>query len=75
VAGENPMSYSELCKSLGIDREAITKALDVPTSTSVGREKEYFRDNIGPRVKPPMEDVSHLIDPYGQTISKRLKKK
>jgi hypothetical protein len=68
------MSYSELCKSLGIDREAITKRCEEPTSTAVGREKEYLKQNIGRRVKPPMEDVSHLIDPYGQTISKRLKK-
>ena len=68
------MSYSELCKSLGIDRDAITARCIEPTSAAVGREREYFRDNIGPRVKPPMEDVSHLIDPYGQTISKRLRK-
>lgn len=68
-------SYEELCKSLGIDRQAITASLEVPTSTAVGTEKTYLRHNIGPRVKPPMEDVSHLIDPYGQRISKRLRKK
>ena len=70
------MTYEERFKELlGIDRGDITAALEVPTSTAVGKEREYFRDNIGPRVKPPMEDVSHLIDPYGQTISKRLRKK
>lgn len=69
------MTYEQRFKELlGIDREAITSALEVPTSTAVGTEKTYFRDNIGPRVKPPMEDVSHLIDPYGQRISKRLRK-
>lgn len=69
------MSYAERFKELlGIDRDAITAALDVPTSTAVGKEREYLRDNIGPRVKPPMEDVSHLIDPYGQRISQRLRK-
>jgi hypothetical protein len=60
---------------MSIDREAITKRCDEQTKTPVGREKEYLKQNIGRRVKPPMEDVSHLIDPYGQTISKRLKKK
>lgn len=67
-------SYEDLCKSLGIDRPAITAALDVPTSTAVGKEKLYLHDNIGKRIRPPMEDISHLIDPYGQTISKRLRK-
>jgi hypothetical protein len=69
------MSYSELCKSLGIDREAITKRCEEPTSTAVGREKEYLKQIIGRRGKPPMGDVSRLVVPYGQTISKRLKKK
>lgn len=70
------MSYEERFKQLlGIDRSVITERCAEPASTAVGKEKEHFSDRIGPRVKPPIEDVSHLIDPYGQTISKRLKKK
>lgn len=69
------MTYEERCKLLGIDREAITKACEVPTSTAVGKEPLYFTRNVGRRHKPPMEDVSHLVDAYGQTISKRLRKK
>lgn len=69
------MSYAERFKELlGIDRDTITQQCMEPTSTAVGKEPEYLRDNIGPRVKPPTEDCSHLIDPYGQTISKRLRK-
>ena len=69
------MNYQDLCKSLGIDREAITKACAAPESTSVGKEPLYFQLHIGPRVKPPTEDLSRLVDEYGQTISKRLKNK
>jgi len=69
------MSYEDLCKSLGIDREAITQQCMEPASAAVGHEREYLSDRIGQRVKPPTEDVSHLIPPYGQTISKRLRKK
>jgi hypothetical protein len=69
------MSYDELCKSLGIDREAITKACADPVSIAVGKEQRYFQNVIGPRVKsPPIEDVSRLVDEYGQEISKRLRK-
>ena len=42
------MSYEDLCKSLGIDREAIAKQCENPNSTAVGQEKEYLKQNIGP---------------------------
>jgi hypothetical protein len=68
------MSYAERFKELlGIDRDSITQQCMEPANAGVGHEKEYLRETIGPRVKPPMEDVSHLIDAYGQTISKRLR--
>lgn len=69
------MNYNELCKSLGIDRDAITKACADPVSSAVGKEQLYFQQYIGKREKPPIEDVSHLVDEYGQTISRRLRKK
>lgn len=68
------MSYDELCKSLGIDREAITKACADPVNTAVGKETRYFQDNIGKRYKPPIEDLSRFVDNYGQSISRRLRK-
>lgn len=68
------MTLEDRYKSLGIDREAITKACADPPSTSVGKEPLYFQLHIGPRVKPPTEDLSRLVDEYGQTISKRLRK-
>lgn len=69
------MTYDELCKSIGIDREAITKACADPISIAVGKEPRYFQLNVGPRVKaPPIEDVSRLIDQYGQEISRRNRK-
>lgn len=70
------MTLEDRYKSLGIDRDAITRACADPVSTAVGKEQEYFQTYIGPRVKPPIkEDLSRYVDAYGQTISKRLKKK
>lgn len=69
------MTYNELCKSLGIDREAITKACADPVSISVGKEQRYFKPDLVNRHKPPIkEDLSRLIDAYGQRMSKLLRK-
>ena len=69
------MSYEARFKELlGIDRQSITEALQETTNVAGRKEKTYLTEKIGKRVKPPMEDISHLIDPYGQTISKRLRK-
>jgi len=70
------MTYDELCKSIGIDREAITKACADPVSIAVGKEPRYFQINVGPRVKDPpiKEDMSKYIDQYGQEISNRMRK-
>ena len=68
------MNLEDRYKSLGIDREAITKACADPVSAAVGKERDYFQINMGKRYKPPIEDVSHLVDEYGQNMSKRLRK-
>lgn len=68
------MTLEDRYKSLGIDREAITKACADPVSIAVGKEQERFQKPIGKRYKPPIEDLSRLVDEYGQTISKRLRK-
>jgi hypothetical protein len=69
------MTLEDRYKSLGIDREAITKACADPVSTAVTKEPTYFQLHIGPRVKaPPIEDMSRFIDEEGQRMSKRLRK-
>lgn len=68
------MNYNELCKSIGIDRDAITKACADPVKASITKENRTFKVNIGKRYKPPIEDVSRLVDDYGQKMSKRLRK-
>jgi hypothetical protein len=69
------MNLEDRYKSLGIDREAITKACADPVSTAVGKEQLYFTKYLGKRYKPPIEDLSRLVNEYGQNMSKRLRKK
>lgn len=68
------MTYDDLCKSLGIDREAITKACADPVSTSVGKEQTYFTDKIGERIKPPMDDLSRFVSKMGQKMARNRRK-
>ena len=69
------MTYTELCKSLGIDREAITKACADPVSTAVGKEQRYFQDTIGERIKPPIEeDLSRFVSKMGQKMARNRRK-
>mgnify|MGYP001617718200 FL=1 len=70
------MNLEDRYKSLGIDRDAITRACADPVSTSVGKEQECFQKPIGKRYKPPIEeDLSRFAAAHGKTISKRLRKK
>ena len=69
------MNYNDLCKSLGIDREAITKACADPVSASVGKEQTYFQHNIGERVRPPIEeDLSRFVSKMGQKMARNRRK-
>jgi len=68
------LNYDELCKSIGIDREAITKACADPVNTSVCKEPMYFRKNMGKRYKPPIEDLSRFVSPLGQRVAQKLRK-
>lgn len=69
------MSYDELCKSIGIDREAITKTCAGPVSGAIGKEPDVARQKMGKRIKRPLEDWSHLVSGYGRNISDKLKSK
>lgn len=69
------MNYDDLCKSLGIDREAISKTAVGPVSGSIGKELDVKRQKMGKRIKRPLEDWSHLVSGYGRNISDRLKSK
>ena len=58
------MTYNDLCKSLGIDRDAITKSCTEPLlNHAVGREREVFKEKVGPRVPPTIkqEDLSRFV--------------
>lgn len=64
------MNYDELCKSLGIDREAIRNACDVPVTGAIGREPGNPK-KIGLRFHRPLnEDLSHLNGENGRKIYK-----
>jgi hypothetical protein len=69
------MTYEDRCKSLGIDREAITKACADPESTAVGKERDYLTKAIGTRVKPLMEDLSRFVSKMGQKVAGKLRKR
>lgn len=69
------MSYEELCKSLGIDREAITKACAEPPSIAVGKEPGFSHRPVGQRVKPPIEDLSRFVSKMGQKVARKLRKR
>lgn len=69
------MSYEDLCKSIGIDRDAITKACADPLNGAIGREPDTKRQNVGERIKRPLEDWSHLVSGYGRNISDKLRSK
>jgi hypothetical protein len=70
------MTYADLCKSLGIDREAITKACEEPKNHAVGREREVFMERVGKRVKPTAmeEDLSRFVSKMGQKVAGKLRK-
>ena len=70
------MNLEDRYKSLGIDREAITKACADPPSASVGKEPLYFQLNIGPRYKPPLtEDLSRFTNKTAQKNARQPRKK
>ncbi len=73
------MSYDDLCKKLGIDRAAITKAVEEPKNQSVkvGKEGSLWRVPMGKRVQTNRvdEDMSHLVTPLARKISNKLKAK
>ena len=69
------MNLEDRYKSLGIDREAITKACADPVSASVGKEVSYFTDKIGDRVRPPIEeDLSRFVSKMGQKMARNRRK-
>ena len=70
-------SYEELCRSLGIDREAITKAVAGPEKGSINNEAACWRKPMGKRLKPAIEDedLSHLVSPLARKIANKLKAK
>jgi hypothetical protein len=72
------MSYEDLCKNLGIDREAITKAATEPSNGAITQEKGLWRVPMGKRILAPDrkdEDVSHLVSPLARRIANKLKAK
>ena len=71
------MTYDELCKSLGIDREVITKACADPLNGAICKEKGIWGVPMGKRVQTNRvdEDVSHLVTPLARRISNRLRAK
>lgn len=68
------MSYYDLCKSLGIDREAITRACADLPNIAVGKEPAFFTKTIGSRYNPPIEDLSRFVSKMGQKVSRKLRK-
>ena len=70
------MNLEDRYKSLGIDREAITKACADPVSTAVTKEPTYFQLHIGPRYKPPLtEDLSRFTNKIAQKNARQPRRK
>lgn len=70
------MNYDELCKSIGIDRGAITKACADPPNTAIRKEPYYLKRKIGQRVNPPPgADLSHLVSKTARQIASKLRRK
>lgn len=69
------MNYAELCQSIGIDREAIAKACAEPRNHALSQEPERLSRAIGPRIKPPVEDLSHCVSVKGQKVANKLRKR
>lgn len=69
------MNYDDLCKSLGIDRDAITKTAAGPVNGAIGKELDVTRQKMGKKIKRPLEDWSHLVSSYGRSVSNKLKGK
>jgi hypothetical protein len=69
------MTYEDLCKSIGIDRDKIKKS-GHPGKTPVVKEPAYLAPRGTPRVRrPPGEDLSHLVTPLARKIADKLKGK
>lgn len=69
------MNYSDLCKSIGIDRDEITKKCADPVNPQICKEPLYFTKKIGPRHRPPTgEDLSHMVSKPARQISDKLRK-